>query len=262
MAQAAAERVVSRSFNPFSFILPLLPMLALLAGCAGPPTLVESRAPPPSCTGVVFVIDGAGGYQNLPHYIADAVHDAGLQLEVRSFDWTHERGLGLSDEIDVAHSRNQGRRLAQEVVLYQGACLGAPVYVLAYSAGCAVALAAAESVPLDGLERVILLAPSVSVGYDLRPALAGARQGIDVFISARDRFWLGVGTAVVGTSDGRRQPAAGRVGFQAPADPIVGRLHQHPWDPSVAWTGNAGGHAGTLQSAYLKAYVLPLLSAR
>jgi pimeloyl-ACP methyl ester carboxylesterase len=137
-----------------------------------------------------------------------------------------------------------------------------PVHVIAHSAGCAVALSAAESVPVNSLARLVLLAPSVSEGYDLRPALAGAAGGIDAFISDRDRFWLGFGTGLVGTSDGLRQAAAGRVGFDPPADALAERLRQHPWDASVAWTGNAGGHADTLRQAYLRAYVFPLLLSR
>ncbi len=69
------------------------------------------------------------------------------------------------------------------------------------------------------------------------PDLADSRQGIDVFISERDRFWPGVGIAITGTSDGRRQAAAGRVGFEPLADSIIDRLHQHLWDPSIASTG-------------------------
>jgi hypothetical protein len=35
--------------------------------------------------------------------------------------------------------------------------------------------------PADGVNRLVLLAPSVYVAYDLRPALRAARGGIDVF---------------------------------------------------------------------------------
>jgi hypothetical protein len=183
-----------------------------------------------------------------------------MPLEFRSFEWSHGRVRALADEWDVAYSRNQRRRLAWEVVQYQAARPGAAVYLVGYSAGCAVALSAAEAVPPNALARVVLLSPSVSHGYDLRPALQAAAGGIDVFVSERDRFYLGVGTAVVGTSDGLRQAAAGRVGFDPPEEAFAGRLRQHPWDPSLAWTGNTGGHTGTLRTAYLKAYVLPLLS--
>jgi pimeloyl-ACP methyl ester carboxylesterase len=234
-------------------------LLPLLSGCAGMPVHVESRSAPLTARGVVFVVDGAGGRQSAARSLAAAVDQARLPLHVRSFEWTHGRRLALADVVDVAHSRRQGRLLAEEVCRWQAARPGVPVYLVGYSAGCAVALAAAEQVPADSLERVVLLAPAVSACYDLDEALAGARGGIDVFSSQRDTLWLGLGTGVVGTADGRRGPAAGRVGFCPPAGPLAGRLRQHPWDPFLAWTGNEGGHGGPLKAGYLRAYVLPLL---
>jgi len=95
-----------------------------------------------------------------------------------------------------------------------------------------VALAAAERLPPDSLERIVLLAAGGVVRtYDLRRALVSARQGLDVFSSEKDRWWLGVGAAIVGTADGKRDPPAGRVGFRPPGDAALAlRLHQHPWD--------------------------------
>jgi hypothetical protein len=240
-------------------------LLPLLSGCAAAPPRVECYAPPVAARGVVFVIDGAGGPGNAGRSLSAAVAEAGLPLGVRVFHWGHGWGLGLADVLDVGHSRRQGARLAEEVRRCQAARPDLPVSLVAYSAGTAVALAAAERLPPDSLACVVLLAPAVSAGYDLRPALVRARGGIDVFTSERDRFWLGVGTAVVGTADGRADAAAGRVGFRPPAlcpaeAALAGRLRQHPWDPCVAWTGHEGGHAGSLRLGYLRAYVLPLLA--
>ncbi len=240
-------------------------LLPLLAGCTGVPVRVESRAPPQASRGIVFVVDGAGGHQNAPRAVAAAVDALCLPLHVRSFDWTHGRRRSLADILDVPYSRCQGRRLADEVCAYRTAYPGVPVYLVAYSAGCAVALAAAETLPPDSVERIVLLAPAVSACYDLRRPLASARAGIDSFISSRDRLYLGLGTGVTGTADGRRDPPAGRVGFQPPRlcpgeEALAARLHQHPWNEAVTWTGHQGGHADSLRPAYLRAYVLPLLT--
>jgi hypothetical protein len=70
----------------------------------------------------------------------------------------------------------------------------------------------------------------------------------------------------VGTADGKRGvPPAGRVGFDmppmsAPDVCLAQRLRQHPWEPSVAWTGNSGSHAGSLKPTYFRTFVLPLLT--
>ena len=159
---------------------------------------------------------------------------------------------------DIGHARAQAYRLAGQVNWYRTNYPDEPLYVIAHSAGTMVALEATQWLAPDSIERIILLAPAVSSDYDLRRALVTARLGVDVFASERDRFWFG-------TADGKRGgPAAGRVGFDAPAlvpseAALASRLRQHPWDPSVAWTGNLGAHSDSLRSAYLKAYVLPLL---
>jgi pimeloyl-ACP methyl ester carboxylesterase len=242
-----------------------LPLILLLGGCAGLPKPVESRAPPCAARGLVFVVDGAGNSQVASHSITAVTDQLRLPLHVRSFDWTHGQGIGLADVVDVAYARCQGQLLAADIARYRSAYPGTPIDLVGFSAGCMVTLTAAELLPPDTLERIVLLAPSVSASYDLRGAMASSRQGLDVFTSERDRFYLGLGTAVIGTSDGKREAAAGRVGFCPPELApnemwLSGRLRQHAWDERVAWTGNEGGHTGSLQPAYLKAYVVPLLT--
>jgi hypothetical protein len=120
--------------------------------------------------------------------------------------------------------------------------------------------------PRDSIERVVLLAPSVSFRYDMRPALRSACQGIDVFYSARDWFVLGLGMAFSGTTDRRLAPAAGRVGFRpltgGPEDEALYalRLRQHAWEPSASSTGQTGGHYGSDRPGHMQACVLPLLT--
>ena len=128
-------------------------------------------------------------------------------------------------------------------------------------------MAAAEALPPDSVDRIVLLAPSVSADHDLRPALRCARYGVDVFCSRRDWFFLGICTGVFGTVEGRWQSAAGRVGFrpkvETPEDSaLYAKLQQHPWHPAVQWTGNQGGHCGGHEVAYLRAYVLPLFALK
>jgi pimeloyl-ACP methyl ester carboxylesterase len=135
--------------------------------------------------------------------------------------------------------------------------------VVAHSAGCAVALYATETLPPDSIHRLILLAPSVSAGYDIRPALWSAREGVDVFCSKKDWVALGFVTRVVGTTDRAWAKAAGRHGFHPPGldQAESTRLRQHFWTPELAWTGHTGGHHGMHNPAFLHAYVFPLIGA-
>jgi hypothetical protein len=138
------------------------------------------------------------------------------------------------------------------------------VTLLGHSAGAAVVLGAAENLPPGVIDEIVVLAPSVSRDYDLRPALRSSARGIDAFSSENDRLALGVGTYVLGTADRRWVPAAGRVGFRPIVESsedaaLVAKLRVHPWHPIVAWTGNHGGHDDSYRSGYLRAYVLPAL---
>jgi hypothetical protein len=239
-------------------------VLLLLSGCAGVPTPVESRLPPEQARALVIVVDGAGGYQFTPRAVVRVVDEDHLPLAVRSFDWTHATGRWLADQVDQAHSYAAGLRLAAEVALYERQYPGLPVYLMAYSAGSYPLLTAASHLPPGSVERIILLAPAVSASYDLRPALACARQGIDVFSNKADRLYLGVGTAVLGTTDGCHDLAAGRYGFRPvagkPADAaLYAKLRDHPWERNQAWTGHRGQHSGVESPAFLRTFVVPLL---
>jgi pimeloyl-ACP methyl ester carboxylesterase len=212
----------------------------------------------------VFVANGAGGFHAPSEAFEKAVAKEGLPLTVEEVVWSHGYGRVLADEIDYCHARREGEHLAVQVARYRERCPTAEVYLFGHSAGSAVVLAAAEALPPGSINRLVLLSPSVSTRYDLKPALRACCDGIDVFFSERDYGYLGLGTGVVGTADRLGGAAAGRVGFQvaanSPADAILySRLRQHPWHPSVAWTGNRGGHYGGYQVDFLRAYVLPLL---
>jgi pimeloyl-ACP methyl ester carboxylesterase len=209
-------------------------------------------------------VDGAGDYHTASEALRRVIDEAGLPLDVDTFIWSHGRGRILADQTDYAYARCQGQRLAASVCAYQRNHPENVVYLLGHSAGSAVALAAAENLAPESVERIILLAPSVSAQYDLRRALQTTRCGLDVFTSGRDQWSLGLGIALVGTADREPGPAAGRVGFAphvaTPQDAaLYARLRQHPWDPCLEWTGNRGGHYGAYQDNYLRAYVLPLL---
>ena len=235
------------------------------AGCASVPRQIVNRPASPA-QAVVFAADGIGNFGATSDSLRQLVGEMGLPLHVEMVEWSHGYGRMLADHVGYSHARAEGRKLAAQILCYQqtqGQGPPLPVYLVAHSGGSAVVLAAAELLPPDSVERIVLLAPSVSAEYDLRPALRSARQGVDVFHSRRDLGYLGLGVATLGTGDRRWSAAAGRVGFRPPAsdsgDALYLRLHQYPWDPSVAWTGNDGGHFGTHRDRFLRAYVMPLL---
>src|SRR5262245_8641920 len=205
--------------SPRRPIVAVVALAALLPGCAGVPTRVAQTPPPgavaaPAPRGVVFCADGAGGFGTTSAALQSAVAEQGVALEVRPVVWTHGFGRMVSDQVGCGRARTAGRQLAGEVVAWRQRHPGKPVYLVGHSAGSQVVLAAAECLPAGAVERVVLLAPSVSAEYDLRPALARTAQGVDAFYSGRDWVALGLGVGLVGTADRCWAPAAGRVGFQ------------------------------------------------
>jgi pimeloyl-ACP methyl ester carboxylesterase len=213
---------------------------------------------------VVLVADGAGGFLMASHSLRQTAVADGLPLDIETFDWTHGHWRILADQLDRQHAVDEGAELARQVCQLEQTCPGARVSLVGHSAGCAVVLAAAESLPAGSVDRIVMLAPAVSSDHDLRPALACTRRGVDVFYSTSDLLYLGFGVAVFGTADRERGAAAGRVGFRptlaGPADAaLYEKLRQYPWDPRLSWTGNRGGHYGAYQPGFLRLAVLPLL---
>jgi pimeloyl-ACP methyl ester carboxylesterase len=248
------------------FLLSLL----LLAGCrtaADRRDIHYSAALPVAPTGVVFVANGSGNVHTVSDNLGQIVAHTGTPLQIQSFEWSHGDRRYIYDHVDHDNHLCQGERLAADVCAYGRACPGRRIYLVGYSSGAAVTLAAAERLPPASVDRIVLLAPAVCVCHDLRPSLRTARCGIDVFYSPRDRFVLGVGMRTLGTADRCCRVAAGQYGFtpvvSCPEDAaLYGKLRQHPWDPVVEWTGNTGGHYGSDQAGFLRAYVLPLLTER
>jgi pimeloyl-ACP methyl ester carboxylesterase len=235
------------------------------AGCAASRQEVRSYWPSANPRGIVYVVNGSGGFHYTSEAFQKAIQESGLALAVEPFEWSHGVGRFVADQTSWGHAKAEGGRLAACIAAYRQSHCGGQIFLVGYSAGSAVALAAAEGSSPDTIDRIILLAPSVSADYDLRPALRASRLGVDVFYSSRDIGYLGLGVALIGTVDHWGRAAAGRVGFRPHVETmddsmIYNKLRQHPWNPCVEWTGNIGGHYGSYQPAYLRAYVLPLFN--
>jgi predicted esterase len=245
---------------------PLAVLVWLLSGVglsAHEPSL--AAVPARICRGIVFMVNGAGGFQASSRSVSQAIAETQLPLEVRCFRWTHGFCRVASDQMHTAHLQRSGHTLAEQILICRHESPEAAIFLIGHSAGCGVVLTAAETLPPSTLERIILLAPAVSAQHDLRPALRSACQGIDVFISSHDWACLGLGTLLLGTTDRYwMSGVAGKVGFKpvltSPEDAVLySKLRHYPWNPSLVCTGHNGGHYGSYQPAFLRTCVIPLL---
>jgi len=230
-----------------------------LIACPG-----HARAQVPANRDIAFVADGAGNYQMASKMLRSVVNEMGTPFLVETFVWSHGYKKVVPDQTDLVHARLQGQRLAELVQAYRRQNPEARIHLVAHSAGSMVALTAAEFLPPNTVDHIVLLLPAVSNEYDIRPALRCCRGSLEVHYSGRDWLYLGLCMNIVGCADGKRCGASGRTGFTVRIDTpeevkLVERLRQHPWQASDRELGHDGGHYGAYQPEYLKARVLPVL---
>jgi pimeloyl-ACP methyl ester carboxylesterase len=249
-------------------ILAVIPAFTTSIGCAAMgndihPVMRAARPAAPA-RGIVYVADGAGDFRTTSATVRRVMADNDVPLEVRTVLWSHGYWRVAADQLDEEHARMEGWRLAQEIAAERRAHPEQEIYLLGHCAGCGVVLAAAENLPPQSVDCIILLAASMPTNYDLRPALRACRGGIDNFYSGRDRWCLGLWLRLGFLAGAPYTPASGRFGFQpviqSPADAAAyARLRQHSWEPDWEWAGNSGGHYGCYQPEFLRLFILPLL---
>ena len=210
----------------------------------------------------------------------------GGEPEAEVFDWTDGRP-GLPALAAYDHNRARAVQLAGRLADLRRAEPGRPIVLTAHSGGAGIAVWALEALPPGvSVDRLVLVAPALSPGYDLSPALAHVSGRAYALTSARDAVVLGTGTRLFGTIDRVNADAAGRVGFDVPgpaadaargdlpstrpttrpaarfADPAqYAKLVALPYDPAWAEIGNRGGHRGAMGRAFARRVVAPLLLA-
>lgn len=199
---------------------------------------------------------GMAGCQRVDRRMLDALSAAGMAVRIN--EW-----CGWWFPLVNLRSRARHAAAAEEAVrmVEQARAEGeGSIVLLGHSTGCLVTLDALERLVAEGAEPVdaaVLLAAAVDPDYDLTPALPGARRLISLR-SPLDGWFLGLGTAVFGTADGRHRPAAGMVGFRGPGadDP---RFEQHRFQRRWLRCGHYGGHLGCLSPRFGRAVLHPLL---
>jgi len=226
-----------------------------------------AAVPEGAATALILVADGCGGLDLCEYglrYVIGA--EPGLRL-VRPIRWGHGLGRWHADLTDVANRRARSRAVADEVLAWREARPSAPVFLVGKSGGAGIVVEALECLPAGAVEAAVLLAPALSPGYDLSAALGAVRRELTAFWSPLDVMVLGAGTWLFGTIDRVHSPSAGMVGFRPPAGLDADRrsryakLRQVRWRPEMAASGYLGGHVGPDNPAFLRKYVLPLLTA-
>jgi len=207
--------------------------------------------------GIVYVLDGAGGVALFSSVVRHTL--AALPYEVQRFNWGVGFGKLLSDLTNLGNIQTRAAELSRLISEYRAAHVGHQVFIVAKSAGSAVALMALMDLPPETVDRVILLSPAVSPSFNLEQVLHAVRRDLVSFWSPLDLLFLGWGTMLFGTADGVFGKSAGLTGFKTNGDPIE-KLKQIKWQPAMMRTFNFGDHWGTSMPPFIRQYVLPLLA--
>jgi hypothetical protein len=243
-----------------------LTVLALRSSApAKPPARVVVQADPQSRPGIVIVVCGIGGIDFVALSSQWALPRAGVHHEIREFSWTHGKGRLLRDLQDTQHCLRKADELAGEVRKIKALDPDRPVFLVGKSGGTGLVLAAAEQLPPQTLERIILLSPALAPTYDMRQALRATKHEIVSFYSPYDQLVLNWGTSQFGTIDRYYGASAGLRGFVIPKEQsasdraLYDRLVQVKWSPGMILEGHLGIHIGTSMPAFVAKEVAPWL---
>jgi len=213
--------------------------------------------------GLVMILPGVEGAGPLNLRICDGLYAGGVESALVLRDWSGLLGP-LGNQQSEARNRQVAGEIAEQIAAYQDEHPGSPVVLIGHSGGSAMAIWTAEALPPGRqVNGIVLLASSLSSGYDLRPALEKSARGIVNFYSREDRILLGLATRAAGTMDRTRSSAAGRTGFMVPE--LAGmawayeRLVQVAWTPRLVVLGHLGGHGGYTKIEFIREVLAPLV---
>ncbi len=217
--------------------------------------------------GLVIVLPGIEGRSVWNLSLANGLNDGGVDCGIEIHEWgTPVPGGFLINLTDQSRNLAEAARLRSRILRYQHTYPGRQVHLIGHSGGAGLAAMAVEQLPdASPVDSVTLLAPALSPGYDLRPALRRTRGKIYNCYSKYDAILLGAGTRLAGTIDRQYGDSAGKVGFMPPPDlseediRLYGRLLQQEWEPGLARLGNDGGHFGWTDRRFVRLWIAPVI---
>jgi hypothetical protein len=241
-----------------AFVAAGIATACLVGGCSWFSPTEEYTNSTQMSAGLVIVLPGIEGASMFNSDISRGLYDGGVDYAIEVNDWTSRYAGPIINERNEGRNRRKAREIAQHILAYQITYPGRPVFVVGQSGGAAIAAWTAEAMPAGHkIDGIVMLAPSLSPGYDLGAALANCRCGIVSHYSGLDVIVLGLGTVVTGTMDGEHTQSAGRVGFAK----AYNNLYQIGWTREMAQSGNLGLHLTSSSVDFVAAYVVPFIKA-
>ena len=208
-------------------------------------------------------LPGIGGFRGVDRGLLRGLHDGGFDASLKPYDWPGQ-DAGLAALVATQRHRAEATRIARLIADRAARRPDGRITVTAHSGGAGIITWALEQLPSDvQVDTVVLIAPALSPQYDLSRALAHVRDKVYVLYSPYDAAVLGMGTKMLGTVDGVKAEASGKVGFTMPptADRAqYDKLVQIPYQSAWIRLGNIGDHIGGMARPFARSVIAPLLS--
>lgn len=241
-------------------------------GCFSKPTGLPEQLPDRAeriKSGYLYYFDGAGGgtaKKNWAEGVKDGLLAGGFPGAGEMFTWETGDGLIADQDASVAFKRGKAKEAAAKMVKHQAEYPDAPMDILGFSAGTAVAIFALEDLPESvQVDDMVLLGTSISQDYDMTKALKRVKGQVYIYTSTKDRM-LGFLMPFSGTADRKfDDPGAGITGFVLPkgANAATRKLYKEkivtiPWTTKLESDGDYGRHFDNVKMEFIRDHVTPL----
>lgn len=218
--------------------------------------------------GYVIILPGIEGHSRWNRAIRRGLLQAGVPYAIEIHDWTRGPCWYFWNLRDRRRHQQQAECIAAKIVDYRERYPGRPVYLVGHSGGGAMTAFALDQLP-DGVKATggIMLVAALSPWFSLQSALGHTERGLWNYSAHGDLLFVGLGTTLFGTCDGRHAPAAGLVGFHRSACGAI-RENGESEAPSLRqmwfhWKMlrdfNIAGHLSCVNPRFVRNWIAPIL---
>lgn len=233
-----------------------------------PPADVDSSFRAEFAAHRVIYIEGAGSDKKPWEFLGveAGLRDAGVQGEIVDFLWNTGDGVRADQTASEQYKRARAAELASLITDSVRSDADTPIDIIAFSAGCVIAVYALEALPATSVRSVVLLNAANRADYDFGPALDKTTGSWSVLVTPNDLV-LASAVALFGVAEGEYcgPCALGLRGVELPAGveladrPAYARICNLAWRTEFRALGHMGGHDDSLRRAFIRAQVAPRL---
>src|SRR4051794_10661181 len=131
-------------------------------------------------------LPGVGGHMRIDDLVTSGMIQGGVDADVQIYDWTNGNP-GMSALVGYDHNQQEAQNIANIIQRQRRDHPNRRIILTCHSGGAGLAAWALEKLPGDvQVDTLVFLAPALSPGYDLSPALKHVSGKAYAFSSTHD----------------------------------------------------------------------------